>query len=84
MQARHLNSPINEVYGMFINMHPDVKIGKSKFAHLRPKHVLLSSKIPQNACLCKYHENFILAVNTLHRICDTFPSYEHDLREIHV
>ena len=29
----------------------------------------------------KYHENFILAVNTLHRICDTFPSYEHDLIE---
>ena len=81
MQVRHLTSSINEVYGMFINIHPDVKIGKSTFANLRPKHVLLSSKIPQNVCLCKYHENFILAVNALHKTCDTFPPYERDLIE---
>lgn len=43
--------------------------------------MLLSSKLPHNVCLCKYHENFINAVNALHDASPTFPAYSHDLPE---
>lgn len=57
IQVRHLTSSIMEVYRQFQKDFPNIDIGKSKFAELRPKHVLLSNKLPHNVCLCKYHEN---------------------------
>ena len=59
---RLLHMSINEVYALFTDANPTIKIRKSKFAELRPKHVLLSSQLPRNVCLCKYHENIIMAV----------------------
>jgi hypothetical protein len=50
------------VYALFTDANPTIKIRKNKFAELRPKHVLLSSQLPRNVCLCKYHENIIMAV----------------------
>ncbi len=44
-QKRHLTSSILETYALFKNENEGVKVGKSKFAELRPKHVLLSSKL---------------------------------------
>jgi hypothetical protein len=80
VQARHLTTTINEVYAMFKESNPDIKIGRSKFSELRPKHVLLSSQLPRNVCLCKYHENFIMAVNTLNKeFGHIIPKYDHDL-----
>ena len=79
LQARHLTTTINEVYAMFKESNPDIKIGRSKFSELRPKHVLLSSQLPRNVCLCKYHENFIMAVNTLNKEFGHIPKYDHDL-----
>jgi len=81
MQTRYLTSSVMEVYSLFKKENPSVKVGKSKFAELRPKHVLLNSKVPQNICLCKYHENFISAVDILHKNCPAVPSYSHDLPE---
>ena len=63
IQARHLNMSINEVYALFTDANLTIKIGKRKFAELRPKHVLPSSQLPCNVCLWKYHENSIIAVN---------------------
>ncbi len=79
IQARHLNMSINEVYALFTDTNPTINIGKSKFAELRPKHVLLSSQLPCNVCLCLYHENFIMAVNSLHKVSHIFPEYDHHL-----
>lgn len=79
IQARHLTSSVMEVYAAFKEEFPLIKIGKSKFAELRPKNVLLSSKLPHNVCLCKYHENFIMAVNSLHKSCPNFPSFSGEL-----
>ena len=80
IQARHLTS-ILETHALFCKEYPDVKVGKSKFAELRPKHVQLSSKLPHNVCLCKYHENFIMAINALHKASSSCPSYSHELPE---
>ena len=50
VQARHLTTTINEVFAMFREINPHVKIGKSKFAELKPQHVLLSIQLPRNVC----------------------------------
>ena len=74
-KAQHLTTTINEVYAMFKIANPDIKIGWSKFSELR-----LSSQLPQNVCLCKYHENFIMAINTLNKeFGQIIPKYDHDL-----
>ena len=67
-----------ETYALFCKEYPN-KIGKSKFAEIRPKHVLLSSKLPHNVCLCKYRENFINAINALHKVLPSVPLYTHEL-----
>ena len=38
--------------------------------------MLLTSQFPRNVCLCKYHENFINAVNALHRVKSAIPKYD--------
>lgn len=73
VQVRHLFSSIRETHALFCSENEEVTIGKSKFSDLRPKHVKTSNKMPHNICLCKYHANFILAINALH---DTFPSFQ--------
>ncbi|KAK6169741.1 hypothetical protein SNE40_020732 [Patella caerulea] len=80
VQIRHLLSSVKETHALFKKEFPSEKIGKSKFAALRPPHVYLSSKIPHNVCMCKYHENFILAVEVLHRVIN-FPLYSYELPE---
>ena len=55
MQARYLTMSVNEARALFSEEHPELHIGKSKFADLRPKHVLLSRKVPHNVCMCKRH-----------------------------
>ncbi|KAG8180664.1 hypothetical protein JTE90_020890 [Oedothorax gibbosus] len=80
-QARHLICTINEIYIMFKIENPSAVVGKSKFFELRPKHILLSSKLPHNVCLCIYHENFINAVNVLHQHNDAVPNYSYAFPE---
>ncbi len=80
-QVRHLVNSITETYALFKRKYPLAKVGSSKFAELRPRHVLLSSKLPHNVCLCKYHENFIFAVDALHKANPTFPTYTHSFPE---
>ena len=41
---------IKETYELFTDKYPNVKIGISKFASLRPSQVLLSSQVPSNVC----------------------------------
>lgn len=75
LQTRHLFSSIRETHALFCDENKETVIGKSKFSELRPKHVKYSSRLPHNVCLCKYHENFIFAVNALHSAFPSFPKY---------
>ena len=79
VQTRHLTSSIKETFSMFCDEEPDVQIGKSKFAELRPKQVQLSNNLPHNVCQCKYHENFIAAIESLHKAIPEFPAYSQTL-----
>ena len=81
VQPRHLTSSVLEVFALFKEENPNLKIGKSKFTDLWPCNVSLNNKLPHNVCLCKYHENFILTVNALHERCPELPSYSYELTE---
>ena len=50
LQNRHLVMSIKECYATFKEFNPDVKIGVSKFAEIRPPNVLFSSETPSNVC----------------------------------
>ena len=50
LQKRHLYMHIKETYALFTDKYPNVKIGISKFASLRPSQVFLSSQVPSNVC----------------------------------
>ena len=43
VQQRHLSETLDELYQLFMEEHPHVLISWSKFASLRPSHVLLHS-----------------------------------------
>ena len=81
-QKRHLCMTLRELYRLFIQEYPELCIEKSKFAELRPGHVLLSSEMPTNVCVCRHHENFILLCEALHKISNNFPLYSHELPEL--
>lgn len=66
-QKRHMTMTLSEAFELFKLDNPTYKIGKSSFAELRPKHVLLTSQMPHNVCGCKYHNNMILLLESLHR-----------------
>lgn len=64
IQKRYLQFTLGEVYRLFLEDNPSTKIGFSKFADLRPKHICLRSKTPDNMCLCIYHENIRLLLES--------------------
>ena len=73
IQKRHLVLTILETHRCFLDENPNLKIGKSAFADLRPAHVFKSSETPRNLCLCRYHENMTLLLQGLHKRLPAFP-----------
>lgn len=69
---------LKEALALFKAKHPEISIGKSKFAQLRPENILPNSKLPHTVCMCKYHENFINSVNCLSKVVTNLPPYSHD------
>ena len=56
VQARHLTTSINEVYAMFKEANPNIKIGRSKFADLREKNMYF--------LVVSYHAMYVSANTT--------------------
>ena len=53
LQKHHIMWSLKEVCKLFPKEHPNIKISLSKFCSLRPVHVLLSSAMPRDVCLCQ-------------------------------
>lgn len=51
---------LKKTYELFKRTHPDVKVGFSKFASLRPVNVMLLKDQSPDQCKCRIHENFTL------------------------
>lgn len=69
-QARYLLSSLKETYSHFQTVHSDIKIGFTKFTLLRPKHCKLFRSLPHTVCVCIYHENIKLLLDTLAKCTD--------------
>lgn len=67
LQKRILLYTVFEAYQLFKTENPDKKIGKSKFASLRPQNVVPVSDRDHNVCCCRYHENFDLLLDGLRK-----------------
>lgn len=58
IQKRLILSNLNETYQFFKSEHPDIEIGFSRFASLRPRHcVLAGGNGTHTVCVCATHEN---------------------------
>lgn len=64
---RFLMMTVGEVYGVFQAEYPDTNIGISKFYELRPEFVYLRKDFPHNMCLCRFHENVRLLLESLRK-----------------
>ncbi len=75
VQKRYMLMTLREAHALFVEENgPTIKIGKSKFAELRPCHVLYMSNIPENVCLCQTHENINYLLSALSSdIASAFP-----------
>ncbi|KAK2548197.1 hypothetical protein P5673_031662 [Acropora cervicornis] len=78
-QKRLLLVNVNEAYELFKKEEPDLKIGRSKFASLRPRQVIPMSLHDQEVCMCKYHENINMILDGLKNILPEVPKYTEDL-----
>ncbi|KAE8737960.1 hypothetical protein FOCC_FOCC016569 [Frankliniella occidentalis] len=62
-----LMNNVGHVYKEFVKANPDMEIGRSKFAELRPKQCCLASQSGMhNVCVCAIHENPTLMFNGAH------------------
>lgn len=62
-QKRLILYSLNELYILFKEKHPEMKIGRSMFCSLRPKWcVLPGSSGTHSVCVCKYHQNMKLMI----------------------
>lgn len=78
-QCQYLMMTISEAYRIFQLEYPQIRVGKSKFADLRPNNVMIMNKLPHLQCLCKHHQNFNLLLEAINFIspgspkkCDDF------------
>ena len=74
VQKKVMLCTVMEAYHAFRKENTDVKIGKSKFASLRPAHVVPVSDKDHNVCCCVYHENFDLLLEGMRKVKPDLPS----------
>jgi hypothetical protein len=63
--VRILQAPVKEVFGIFKEENPTVKIGLTTFSSMIPKNVKHFNKMPYFSCKCRYHENYRFTFNAL-------------------
>ena len=56
MRRRYLQRSVNSTCKLFKTQYPEKKVGKSKFANIRPKHVKTQKAQRMNECLCQKPE----------------------------
>jgi hypothetical protein len=78
LQKRYLQMTLAELYQLFKQEQPNLKVSKTVFSNLRPPNVLLSKSMPHNTCYCKYHENIVLYLQALNKKSSTVPVYSVD------
>ena len=65
IQTRILNDYMQVMFERLLGEYPDEKIGRTTFYELRPKHILPSSQLQSQSCLCQIHENMGLVLQAI-------------------
>ena len=66
MQKRLVLTNLRELHRLFKDRHPEVKVGFSKFAELRPPHcVLAGASGTHSVCVCTIHQNVKLLFESI-------------------
>lgn len=78
VQKRLVVCNLKELYQSYKSKYPELKVGFSKFAELRPKHcVLAGASGTYSVCVCTYHQNvkFMLDAINISRLTEnwTYP-----------
>ena len=81
-QKKFMLMSLCEAHQLFVEAHPAVKVGRSKFAALRPKTVMCNQAIPHNLCICKYHANVDLLLDSLHTVSSLTSSHRELLAQV--
>lgn len=85
LQKRYLICTLKELYKLFKHEYPNDKVGFSKFADMRPKHICIQGSTPMQICCCIKHENFQSLVNALaYRDDIPFGKYDIDWVDSHM
>lgn len=64
VQKRLVLANVKEIYQLFKEKFPTIKIGFSKFCELRPKNCILAGKSgTHTVCVCTLHQNIKLMMN---------------------
>ena len=73
MSKRLILGNIRELYVHFKEKHPDVKLGFSTFAALRPKWCIIAGASgTHSVCVCTYHENIKLMLAAIKDLGKTY------------
>lgn len=64
-QKRVLSDYLHNLHFKFKLENPDVKISRTTFCRLRPKHVLTAKFCSRATCLCSRHQNTALGLKAL-------------------
>ncbi|KAJ4429173.1 hypothetical protein ANN_26176 [Periplaneta americana] len=72
-QKKILIMTVMEAYKLFKQKNVGIKLGKSKFAALRPQHVRPVSDKDLNVCCCRYHENADLLIGVIRKVWKKLP-----------
>ena len=73
LQKKVLLMSIKEAHSLFIKDNSSVKIGKSKFAELRPGNVFPITGKDHIVCCCMYCENYKLLISQIQKKIIKFP-----------
>ena len=76
MQKKLLVMNVKEAYQVCKeeNIELSSKVGKSKFAALRPPYVALTHQKDYDVCMCQYCENLKIILEAAHKMIPNFPN----------
>ncbi|KAJ8868176.1 hypothetical protein PR048_031985 [Dryococelus australis] len=73
---------VKEAYSIFLLENPGIKVKISNFYYICPANVQLTSEIPHNVCVCKYHANFNYLIEAVNKKVQYFPNSAAKLLQI--
>lgn len=65
VQCRVLTDYIANLHEKFLSENPHIDLSLSTFRRMRPKHILTTTFLSRNTCLCTKHQNFAFKLKML-------------------